>query len=157
VSPRPEQTASALRRAVQEVLGRGLQDPRVRGIITVTGLDLSEDGREAVVKVSVMPAEHQELTVHGLRAASGHIRRQAADRIRIRRMPKLIFRLDTSLKKQAEVLGALARAREEFGEPDITAAPGGTAPADPSDAAPHDRHTPPRPPADRDGAPEDAR
>lgn len=122
MSPRPEQTVSALRRAIQETLGRGLQDPRVRGLITVTEVQLSPDGREAIIGISVMPAEHQDLTLHGLRAASGHIRRNAAERIRIRRMPKLVFRLDKSLKKQAEVLGALAKAREEFDDTEAEAA-----------------------------------
>lgn len=115
---RREQLASALERAVQEVLVRGLQDPRIKGLITVTGVDLSEDGRDATVRVSILPEEHQELTMHGLRAATRHIQRAAADRIRVRQMPRLAFRLDVSLKRQAGVLDALARARAEFRDPE---------------------------------------
>jgi hypothetical protein len=62
------------------------------------------------VSISVLPEDRQELTMHGLRAAAKHIRRDVADRIRIREMPAMEFRLDESIKKQGEVLAAINRA-----------------------------------------------
>lgn len=110
---RHEQRASTIERAVQEVLARGIADPRVRGLITVTGIKLSDDGAHAAVSVSILPADRQELTMHGLRAATAHIRREVMARIRIREMPRLEFRLDESIKQQGEVLAAINRAAEE--------------------------------------------
>jgi len=49
MNARPEQVASVLRRAVQTVLGRGLNDPRVRGLISVTAVDLT-DGKVEVTR-----------------------------------------------------------------------------------------------------------
>lgn len=113
MSTKTDRLASSIEKGVQQVLARGLQDPRVRGLITVTRVELTPDGRRATIGISVLPAEHQALTVHGLRSASRHIRREVADLIRTRTMPEFAFVEDDSLKKQAEVLGALARLRDE--------------------------------------------
>lgn len=113
MSRRTEQMASTLLRALQEIITRGLQDPRVSGLITVTGLRVSEDKREATVMVSVLPADRQELTMHGLRAAVPHIRHQLGEMVDMRNTPNLSFKLDGSLKKQAGVIAALSKVSEE--------------------------------------------
>jgi ribosome-binding factor A len=113
VSHRTEQLASELRGAIQEVIDRGLSDPRVSGMITVTEVRVSPDHKAAFIRVSVLPADRQKLTMHGLRAAAAHIRRQAGERVRTRSMPEIHFELDESTKKQAEVMGAIARATAE--------------------------------------------
>lgn len=107
MSRKQDQLASAIRRAVQTVLSEGLSDPRVSGLISVTEVRVSSDGREATVMLSIFPEERQQLALHGIRHAGEHLRREASDRIRIGRMPHLNFRLDTSMKKQAEVLRAI--------------------------------------------------
>jgi ribosome-binding factor A len=113
VSRRAEQIASLLERTLQDVLARGLEDPRVKGLITVTGVSLTDDLQEATVLVSVLPAEAAPLTMHGLQHAARHLRRRVGERVALRRVPTLRFRLDESLKRQAEVLEALARIARE--------------------------------------------
>ncbi|MCW5758020.1 MAG: 30S ribosome-binding factor RbfA [Phycisphaeraceae bacterium] len=114
MSTRNDRLTSSIERGVQQVLARGLQDPRVRGLITVTKVELTPDGKQATIGISVLPAEHQKLTVHGLSSASRHIRREVGELIRTRSMPEFRFVEDGSLKKQAEVLGTLAKVREEL-------------------------------------------
>jgi ribosome-binding factor A len=113
VNRRSEQVASTLRRAIQEVISRGLHDPRISGLITVTGVSLDAALREATVRISVLPEDRQELVLHGLQAAAGHIRHEIADLVEGRQTPHLHFKLDASLKKEASVLRALALAEEE--------------------------------------------
>jgi ribosome-binding factor A len=113
MSRRSEQFASSLQLALQELISRGLQDPRISGLITITSLTVSPDLKTASVGISIMPQERQELTMHGLRAAAGHLRHALGDKLSSRQIPELVFRLDSSLKKQAGVFEALARAREE--------------------------------------------
>lgn len=113
MSRRNEQFSAELTRAVQEVLVRGLQDPRISGLITVTGVKVTEDLRDATVAISVLPQERQELTLHGLQGAAAHIRREVGERMNARRVPTLNFRLDNSLKKEAGVIRALAQAAAE--------------------------------------------
>lgn len=113
MSRRAEQVASLLRTAIQEVIARGFQDPRIRGLITITELTVSPDLKTATIMVSVLPEERQDLTMHGLRAAATHIRHQVSDRLDLRVTPDLHFKVDSSLKKQAGVFEALARVAEE--------------------------------------------
>ncbi len=124
MSRRTEQMASTLLRAIQEIITRGLQDPRVSGLITVTGLRVSEDKREATVMVSVLPADRQELTMHGLRAAVPHIRHQLGEMVDMRNTPNLSFKVDGSLKKQAGVIAALSKVSEERERTGVSSTPG---------------------------------
>lgn len=112
MSRRTEQLSSTLQRAIQQVLARGLADPRYGGLVTVTGLKITEDLKNADVLISVLPEEKQELTMHAIRHAAAHIRREAAELVAMRTLPTLNFRLDLSLKKQAEVLRAISKAAE---------------------------------------------
>lgn len=113
MSHKPEQLANEIQKAVQELLARGLSDPRVTGIITITKTKVQADLKRAEIFVSVMPAERQSLTMHGLKSAERHIRRQVGDMVRTRSIPELVFVLDGSLKKEAAVLQDLQRVREE--------------------------------------------
>lgn len=91
-----------LRRAVQEVLGRGLSDPRVRGIVSVTKVTPTPDLDEALVSVTVLPGEHASLTVRGLRHAAPHIRAAVGPLVSLRRVPRLEFRLDAGPEDDAD-------------------------------------------------------
>lgn len=113
MSHRREQIASTLHRAVQQVISKGLQDPRISGMITVTSVELSPDLKAATVLVSILPAERERLTMYGLSDATAHIRRRAGDLLDMRQVPELTFRLDSSLKRQAEVYTAIAKATAE--------------------------------------------
>jgi len=131
---RKEMIASTIQRLVQATLARGLADPRIRGLITVTGVELSDDKRTAEVRVSVLPEHDASLTLHGLRSASDHIRHQIADGIRLRHTPTLRFVLDSSLKRQAAVLDALSEAqRRRVDLPDNDDSPS----SDPTPGAPN--------------------
>lgn len=132
---RTQQVAGEVRRAVQEIISKGLSDPRVRGLITVTEVTLSDDLRSATIMVSVMPEEHEELTMHGLRAASRYIRREAGELVAMARLPDLAFKGDKRFKRQAAVLDAIAKARGELPEvpPDAP---------EPSDQSPQAGDTP---------------
>ncbi len=114
MSHRPEQLSSEIRSAVQELLDRGLSDPRISGMITITGVRVTPDSKTAFLSVSILPADRQALTIHGLKSAAAHIRRQAADLIRTRQVPELIFRLDESLKKQAAVIESINKAAADL-------------------------------------------
>ncbi|MFT5422733.1 MAG: ribosome-binding factor A [Phycisphaerales bacterium] len=105
--------ASNLMRAINEVFVRGFKDPRIRGLVTVTEVVLSEDFKQARVKVTIFPEEHEALTMHGLQAATPMIRREAMRRVRIKDMPQLTIMLDEGMKAQANVMALLAKARTE--------------------------------------------
>lgn len=104
---RTQQVAASIRAAVQMSITRGLNDPRIRGLVSVTKVQLAPDLSEAFIHVSVLPEEHSTLTLRGLESAAGHIRTALRDSIRLRKTPRLVFRLDESLKKQAKLDAAI--------------------------------------------------
>lgn len=112
MSRRQEQLASVLREAIQEVIGRGLNDPRVSGLITVTHVELSPDLEYATARISVLPEERQTLTFHGVRAATAFIRREVGDLVKNRKLPRLQFELDTTLKSQRRVIDVIEKMKE---------------------------------------------
>lgn len=132
---RNEQIASLIQRAVQQILARGLSDPRIEGLITVTGVEVSPDFATAVISVSIYPQEKEELSMHGLRAAETFVRREAGEIIETHKLPQFIFKLDRSLKKQAAVLSTLsdiARTRDQNTPDGATDAPPGSPEEKPS-------------------------
>lgn len=113
MSHHTDQVASVIQRAVQSVLTRGLNDPRVKGMISVTQVKVSSDLSQARIHVSIIPAEQAELAMHGLHHATRHIRHEISSAVRLRRVPRLTFHLDKSLKQEAAVLAAIGRVRRE--------------------------------------------
>lgn len=113
MTQRTEQVATTLQRAIQKVLSKGLSDPRVKGLVTVTRLEVSPDLGQATVFCSVTPHKHYQITMHGVSSAATWIRREASEHVRFRRMPKFTFKIDEQLQRQQEVLASIAEARQE--------------------------------------------
>ena len=111
---RAEQLASVLKRALQKIMDEELNDPRVKGHITVSRVKVDTDLTYARIFVSVTPESAETVTMNGLHAANAFIRRRLMSEVELRRMPKLDFRMDVSLKKEQQVLTAIARAMAEL-------------------------------------------
>jgi len=78
---------------------RELKDPRVNGMLTVLRVDVSGDLSYAKVYISAMEGiDTARESVKGLAAASGFIRRNIADRLRLRKAPELKFIADDSIE-----------------------------------------------------------
>ena len=99
MTQRTEQVAATLKRAIQDVIVRGISDPRVKGLISITKIDVSPDLADASVFCSVMPQEHEELTMHGLTSASKWIRRKAKKYVRQSRRWRATSRSTTRRKR----------------------------------------------------------
>lgn len=112
MTQRTDQVASVIQRAVQEILSRGLNDPRVRGLMSVTKVEVSPDLAEAWISVSVLSQQHARRTLQGLEHASRYIRGKVSRAVRLRRVPHLMFRIDESIKQEAQLYAAIARARQ---------------------------------------------
>ncbi|MBZ9750349.1 ribosome-binding factor A [Deinococcus sp. HMF7620] len=86
---RTEQLQAQLLRVLSDAIA-GLQDPRVPMIVTVERVALTPDYSLARVYVSSMSGEMEDL-LEALRGARGHLQRQVADQVRLRRTPTLEF------------------------------------------------------------------
>lgn len=135
MSHRTEKVASNIQRAVQQVLGRGLADPRIRGLITVTEVRVPPDLKTATILISVLPEERQELSLRGIQEAARHIRHEVGDIIDMKQIPEFHFKLDLSLKRQAEAMSAIAKIAAEREQK-------GDAPGNAGDAGSEGEHKP---------------
>mgnify|MGYP000222532277 CR=1 FL=1 len=109
VSHRPEQVSSLIRKTVQESISRGLNDPRIRGLVSVTRVTVDPDLSEARFSISVLPEKDGKLAVQGLQSAAGLLQKRLRESLSLRRVPRLVFLLDDSLKRQAETEAAIPR------------------------------------------------
>ena len=101
----------ALREELETLVEGELGDPRI-GLVSVSGVELAEDGRSAQVLVDVEGDDDEaERSLQGLDSAKAYIRHELADRLRLRRAPELFFRLDRAERDKARVEELLARAK----------------------------------------------
>jgi len=102
----------ALREEIETLVEGELGDPRI-GLVSVTGVQLAEDGRSAHVLVDVDGDDSDaERSLQGLDAAKAYIRHEIAERLRLRRAPELFFRLDRSERERARVEQLLERTKK---------------------------------------------
>lgn len=105
----------------------GVKDPRVsKNFVTVTHVELTSDLSYCKVHIACLGGEGRtSKAVEGMTAASGYFKKTIAARVRMRKMPELIFLPDNSLEYSAhieEILSKLPKPAqqedEEAEEPD---------------------------------------
>lgn len=105
----------AIREVVASSILTELRDPRVRDV-TVVGVKVSPDMREAKVSVSVMGDEaQQQLSLRGLQNAAGFLQSKIASRIDTRHTPRLQFVVDKGVQHSllvGEILEKIKKERE---------------------------------------------
>lgn len=88
---------------------REVKDPRVSGaFISVTGAEVTADLKYAKIWYSAMQGDKKEVA-QGLKAATGFIRRQLAERMNLRITPELTFIPDTSIAYGAHISDLLSK------------------------------------------------
>ncbi len=106
----------ALREEIETILEGELGDPRI-GLVNVSEVQLAEDGRSARVFVVVQGDDQEaERTMQGLTAATGFIRRELMERLRLRRAPDLLFHLDRSQQYERRINELLQRTRKKHSQ-----------------------------------------
>jgi ribosome-binding factor A len=95
-SRRPQRLGQQIQHEISLILSRDLKDRRV-GFITVTGVDLSPDYRHARVFVSSLGSDQEKKAgLDALNRACAFIRRTLGQRIRMKFLPEIEFREDSS-------------------------------------------------------------
>ncbi len=103
----------AIRGVVSTAILTELRDPRVQNV-TVLGVEVMPDMREAKVYVSIMGSPVQQKTsLRGLQNSAGFLQQRIAERIDTRYTPKLTFVLDDGVKKQLAVTQILEQIAHE--------------------------------------------
>ncbi len=112
-APRPERVQEALRQEISRIIQEDLKDPRL-GFLTITNVELTKDLRYAKVYFSVLgDAKKKRLALKGLTSAKGYIKNIISDRIKLRFMPELDFRIDESIEHTKEIYDILDKLKKE--------------------------------------------
>jgi ribosome-binding factor A len=94
---RSDRVSDLIREEVADLIMYRLKDPRI-GFVTVTGVEMTADLKLARVFVSIMKEEERELTLEILNSSRNFIRANLSKRLRMKFIPAIEFRLDTSIE-----------------------------------------------------------
>ena len=108
-SRRVEKLAALLKREVSELLVNGVSDERIhQAMITITSVEVSGDLQHAKIFFSLFGEESKKAEVLVcLEEAKGFIRGELARRLKMRRSPDLVFKIDKGMSKGLSVLDLL--------------------------------------------------
>lgn len=93
-----------IRKLVSELLIRELKDPRLSGIVSISAVKVSTDYSYATLYISVLDTsdeetseERKEEVLAAFHSAKGLIKREIGKQIKLRHVPELLFKIDSSL------------------------------------------------------------
>jgi ribosome-binding factor A len=128
---RSDRVAAAMREEIATFLANDAKDPRIMGLVTVTGVEISRDLRHARVFVSVLGSDSQRAaTFDGLANVATHLRGRVGRALRLRVAPEIEFRNDESVAHAAHIEQLLSQVRKEQ--------PAEALPPPSADEGPHD-------------------
>jgi ribosome-binding factor A len=108
---RSQRVGDRIREELARLLSEEVRDPGV-GFVTITGVDLSPDMRNARVHVSAL-GQSEETVLRALRRATPFLRRGLARRAGLRFTPELRFAIDPSVEQGSRVDRLLREIRDE--------------------------------------------
>ena len=127
---RSDRMGDEVRRILADLIRRKLSDPRINEHVSLTGVDLSRDLSNARVYYSVYGDEEaREGAALAFEKATGFLRMELASSLRSRKVPRLTFIEDRSIRDGEAIdqlirqvrqkdLEAAGRLEEEDHEPD---------------------------------------
>ncbi len=111
--------AEEIRKITGNMILFELKDPRLKGkMVSVSGVDVSDDGSYATIYLSVLgksiseDAEDKEKDdiIKAMKSASGVIRREIGKNVKLRHVPELSFKIDNSIeygRHMSEIIDSL--------------------------------------------------
>jgi ribosome-binding factor A len=108
---RSARVGDQMKQEIADILMRKIKDPRI-GFVTVTDVDLSDDLKNAKVFISIYGGD-KEATFKGLKSATAFIRSELGKRMRMRCVPELLFRFDSTVEQGAHIMELLREIDEK--------------------------------------------
>ena len=116
-SHRKNRVAEEIKKELADIIRNDMKDPRVKGLVSVTHVEVSRDISTAVVYLSSLGgADELKDTIKAFKQASGFIRAELANRLSLRLIPELTFKSDHSIQIGARI-NELLRQQNHEGKP----------------------------------------
>ncbi|HCB99954.1 MAG TPA: 30S ribosome-binding factor RbfA [Ruminococcaceae bacterium] len=103
-----------IKRELSDIV-RELKDPRLKGLISIVRVEVSNDLSYATVHVSAVGGDTAK-AVEGLKNAAGFVRKTLSARLRVRKTPELRFIEDYSIEHSAHIASLLNGIGKEEGK-----------------------------------------
>ena len=114
---RAERVSNLIRQEISELLQEQVNDPRLRGLISVTKVSTSPDLKQAKVYVSFLGEQSNKKEIlQGFKSASGFFRRELSQRLILRSVPELVFEFDDSIEHGARILQLIDQVSSDSAE-----------------------------------------
>ena len=97
-----DRISAEVERIIREVVSYEIQDKRVSGNATVTGIILSNDYSHCKVYVQI-DVENKKEVLDGLKNASGFVRHVVAEQLDMRKTPEIVFIIDDSIDRAKRI------------------------------------------------------
>lgn len=94
---RSQRVSDLLREEIADIIIYKLKNPQL-GFVTVTGVNVTDDLKNAIVFVSVLKEEERDICLSMLNASKKFIRSELSKRVRLKFIPSVEFRHDTSIE-----------------------------------------------------------
>ncbi len=111
-SSRPGRLSDLLQRELSKLIRDECTDPRL-GMITISGVQVTDDLSFARVYITVFQEDKQKSSVDALNNAAGFFRSELSKHLKLRIVPKLKFIYDDSLNKGYRVNELLNSVRDK--------------------------------------------
>lgn len=101
---RPNRIGEEIKKELVQLIRKGVKDPRVDVMISITDVEVTRDYSYATVYISRYGTEAQRKdALEGMQAAARYLRGELSKRLKLRTVPELIFKLDDSLEYGAKI------------------------------------------------------
>ncbi len=108
---RSERVAGEIQAELGRLVSAQLRDPRLGAMVTIARVHLTSDLREATAWITVLgDTEERKSALTALFSATGYLRREVGQALRLRHVPALRFELDSTVEDGDRVLSALNEA-----------------------------------------------
>lgn len=98
MSIKTERVNAELKKQIGSIISENLNDPRVKGLVSVVKVDCDGELDQAKVYLSILGADGVEAdVVKAIQSAEGFVKSILKGRVRIRAIPRLKFILDDSI------------------------------------------------------------
>jgi ribosome-binding factor A len=112
MSGRTRRVESQLKEITGEEVA-ALSDPRIRGLVTITGVRVSPDLAHATVFYSVLAGEDEVAANEGLQSAAGRVQAAVGAQTRLKRTPRLHFEPDPVVENVTRIETALREVKTD--------------------------------------------
>lgn len=118
-----------IKKSISSLLLNGIKDPRLTSrIITISGVDVTSDGSYATIYITPLTLADEDKSevakevLDAFNRAKGTFRRQVGKDIKMRFVPELIFKIDTSMDygRHIDAIIDEIKSEESYVETEVT-------------------------------------